>query len=635
MNVLTIREREQSSMKRRVCKTVVLSVMTFSGMAASAAADEVVLFDAASDPLPVVLPTAPSPSQRYAAEEYAAYVKRMTGRDVEVVESDAGRRGVRLMTADDAENLGEDGFTLRATDGGLEIRGSKVRGCLYGIYEVLERFCGCRWYSSDFEKIPQVSHLAVPGGLDVTERPAFAMREGWWNDPLRHPLFAARLRLNGFNHGIEPVPEKIGGDTYRFGGGLVSAHTLYMLLPPERHFKDHPEYYSLVKGRREGKRGQLCLTNPEVIRLVTEEVLARIRRDPGARFYGISQNDWDGYCECEACKAIDDAEESHAGTMVRFVNAVAEAVEKEFPDVLIETLAYHYTRPVPKTARYRKNVVVCLCTHGADMAHPLATSDYWFNKEFRRDISKWKGQGRELYVWDYRTLFGATPAICPDVLANARNIRYFRDNGVKDLFLQGCGEWRGAYLEALKVWVSAKLMWNPDQDERALVREFTDGYYGAAASLVREDIDEAHRLFTAGKVPLYCEDRMPLCEMPDSFFAASRVRLDKAMDMVRDDERLSSHVRYLQFSLDFTELQRMRYLKKKESTWTDVERQRASVLARRLLAFLSTVQEKVSLGYDQGKIPQYNEKVKLVWERLADARGPSDTSDSGPGLHSP
>ena len=92
-------------------------------------------------------------------------------------------------------------------------------------------------------------------------------------------------------------------------------------MPPEKYFNEHPEYYSEVNGKRLGKRTQLCLTNPDVLRLVTEEVLRRIREDPNASFYGVSQNDWYNYCTCEKCKAIDDYEESHAGTMIAFVNS--------------------------------------------------------------------------------------------------------------------------------------------------------------------------------------------------------------------------------------------------------------------------------------------------------------------------
>ena len=102
-----------------------------------------------------------SPSQRYAAEELAAFVGRTVGVKLPLV-ADAAAAKVVIETLEDAD-LGDDGFVLEEKGGKLYVRGSSVRGCLYGVYEVLERFAGCRWYSSWCEKMPQIdrSNCAV------------------------------------------------------------------------------------------------------------------------------------------------------------------------------------------------------------------------------------------------------------------------------------------------------------------------------------------------------------------------------------------------------------------------------------------------------------------------------------------
>ena len=77
---------------------------------------------------------------------------------------------------------------------------------------------------------------------------------------------------------------------------------------------------------------------------------ARSYTEPcAAKYFGFSQNDFEGYCTCARCKAVNDEEGSTAGTNIRFVNAVAEAVEREYPDKVIETLAYLYTRGSSRT----------------------------------------------------------------------------------------------------------------------------------------------------------------------------------------------------------------------------------------------------------------------------------------------
>ena len=59
------------------------------------------------------------------------------------------------------------------------------------------------------------------------------------------------------------------------------------------------------------------------------------------------------------------------GTLLRFVNAVADAVAERYPDVLVDTLAYQYTRNVPKLTRPRRNVIIRLCSIECCFRHPL------------------------------------------------------------------------------------------------------------------------------------------------------------------------------------------------------------------------------------------------------------------------
>ena len=121
----------------------------------------------------------------------------------------------------------------------LLVVGSPDRGALYGVYELLERFGGCRWYASWCEKVPRRDRFAVPDTLDDTQVPAFAMREPFWFDVLEHGAFAARLRVN--SRSWRKNEAKFGGTPFRFGGGLGSCHTFNTLLPPDKYFDAHPE----------------------------------------------------------------------------------------------------------------------------------------------------------------------------------------------------------------------------------------------------------------------------------------------------------------------------------------------------------------------------------------------------------
>ncbi len=532
----------------------------------------------------IVIPEKASPVEKYAAEELQGFLEQVTGvklpvaLDVAPLPSKAillgetryslallngGRDGARPSRCGgfDPKTLGSDGFCLAACPPHLVAYGSAKRGALYAAYEILETYAGCRWYASWHSVIPKKSGVCVPANLDDVQTPAFAMRQPYWYDINGHRDLAARLRVNGFNCTRGDVDEKYGGDTFRFGGGLGSCHTFNRLLPPSIYFDKHPEYFSLVKGKRRKDRTQLCLTNPDVLRIVTSNVLERIRKDPGAKFYGVSQNDWYNYCECEKCAAIDAEEESHAGTMVRFVNAIAEAVEKAFPDAVIETLAYQYTRKPPKKTRLRRNVVPCLCSIECDFTRPIPESPYAEDKAFMKDICGWKTQTDQLYLWDYVTEFQNFTLPFPNVYALKGNLQFFRDNNVKEMFAEGAQLGRHAEFAELKGWLLAKLMWNPELDVKPLIDDFFAGYYGNAAPFIREYFEEMHRRQAVWSAnpnnPLRIWTSAAFKSLDDEFIEWAKPLWKKAVDAVKDDPALSYNVRMSEFSFDFLRLERM------------------------------------------------------------------------------
>jgi len=553
----------------KVVAVLILAVVSLSGFGAF----EIAVRDKPA-PVCIVVPEPASASQSYAAEELASYVAKLTEVRLEIVSATAEKlkdnrlRTVRLVTADPMAGLGESGFRLRmqgrGTSSALVIEGSAERGCLYGVYELLERFGGVRWYASDFAKVPRLETLAVPEDLDVTEKPAFAMREPFWLDVSRDPAFAARCKVNTFSRRATPVDAKYGGDAYRFGRKLGSCHTLRTLLPWETYFKDHPEYFALVDGeRRGGYNEQVCLTHPDVFRIVLSNLLEHIRRDPDARFYGVSQNDsaGDNGCQCAKCLAVDAEEDSRAGTYVRFINAIAEAVEKEFPGVLIETLAYRYTRKPPKKTRLRHNVVPCLCTIECDFGHPIATGTYPENVSFREDIRGWAAQTDQLYVWDYVTNFRHYMGTFPNGRVLQDNLKFFRDNKVKMIFEQGDYQGDHGDFAELKAWLIAKLSWNPDQPLEPLLDDFFNGYYGKAAKYVRADYDALAAAYAAKPdVPLSIYDDLELAAVPESYYDDALARHDAALARTKDDPIHAANVRAWAFTIAFTRAYRYHLL---------------------------------------------------------------------------
>ena len=513
----------------------------------------------------IVRPAVASPSQVYAAEELQRFTEQMTGVKLPIATDEAPLPARAVVLGDtrftsevlggpgEVKGLGEDGFRLVRRGDRVLVLGGPVRGTLYGVYELLERFGGCRWYSSWHSVIPRRQSLAVPV-LDETQKPAFALREPFWFDMFDGDL-AARNKVNGNSMRLS---EKHGGHSYRFGGGLGSCHTFNTLCSPEAYFAAHPEYFSQVNGKRVKDHTQLCLSNPDVLRVVTSNVLARIRRDPGASFYGVSQNDWYNYCTCPACKAVDDAEESHAGSMIAFVNQIAEAVEKEFPNATIETLAYQYTRKPPKTIRPRANVMPCLCTIECDFSFPITASAFKEDRAFMDDIRGWSAICKHLYVWDYTTDFRDYTSPFPNVLALQGNVEFFHTNGVEYLFEQGAYQGRHGDFAELKAWLLAKWMWNPDLPQEPLLQDFFQGYYGAAAPCVRTYFDALHSYYRdPANRPLRIFDDPRRALLTDDFYARAGDLWQQAEVAVKDDPARLYNVRMGAFPVLYARMARM------------------------------------------------------------------------------
>jgi hypothetical protein len=511
----------------------------------------------------IVRPANASPSQLHAAEEFQRFTEQMTGVKMPIITDDAPlpksaillgatRHNAQILGSPvNLKSLGDDGFRLLCRPPHLLILGGPVRGTLYGVYELLEQFGGCRWYASWHSVIPRLDEWRIPA-FDQTQLPAFAMREPFWYD-MFHGDFAARNKANGNSMRLGNQH----GGKIRFGGGLF-VHTFNTLCPPEEFFAVHPEYFSEINGNRVKDPSQLCLTHPDVLKIVTERLLARIRQDPSARLFSVSQNDWYHFCTCPACKAIDDREESHAGTLITFVNQVAEAVGKEFPDVWIETLAYQYTRKPPKTVRPRHNVVPRLCTIECDFSQPLDRSAFDQNRKFVEEIRGWSAITDKLYIWDYTTDFRNYIGPFPNVLALQGNVQFFRDQHVVGLFEQGAYQGRHGDFAELKAWLLARWLWNPDLPAEPLLADFFRGYYGAAAPLVRRYFDELHTFHNdPASKPLRIFDDVKNPAIPDSFYARAAGLWEQAAAAVKDTPAHAYNVRMGAIPVLYAQLMRM------------------------------------------------------------------------------
>lgn len=508
----------------------------------------------------IVLDPAATEPERHAARELADALRQVTGAEFPVQTSagESPRRAIFVGQGSAArerfpdvpwDQLEGEEVVLRTRGDQLLVAGGRPRGTLYAVSRFLQDQAGVRWWTPWASRIPHADNLRVPR-LDVRVRPAFESRDPFW--------FAAFDRTwavrNFSNSQSASIPEEWGG-AVRYKGFV---HTFFPLVPPEEHFAKHPEWFSLIKGQRTHERAQLCLTNPQLRDFVTERVRQWLRESPEASIVSISQNDWHGACECEKCKALDDAEGSHSGTMLSFVNDIAERLEKEFPKVAFDTLAYQYTRKPPKTLRPRPNVLIRLCSIECNFREPL---DHPSNQAFADDIREWSKIAQRLYIWDYTTDFGHYVQPHPNWYVLGPNLRFFHQHHVRGVFEQGAYQSYGSEMAELRAWVLAQLLWNPFQDDRALIREFVQGYYGeAAAPHVLRYLDLLHQASAGYKLTCFSKTDTPFHHFA-TLVAAEKI-WDEAEAAARPNPDLLLRVRMARLPLRYVWLVRWESLRK-------------------------------------------------------------------------
>ena len=387
-----------------------------------------------------------SPVERKAAEELKKHLEKIT----EGKEEKGSFPRFRLTVTGGSNDMK---WQVKSVPGGVELSGGGPRGVLYAVWHYLEDVCGVRWWNPWESTIPARDKLPAEN-LNLSGTPAFEIRDiysVYANDEGR---FASRMRLT--HDGDSRISAEYGGSPS--SGPPYTCHTFRMYIP-ERLFKTHPEWFSLVDGKRIPD-GQLCLSNPQLRAEIVRRMKQFIAEGKRAREGG-----------------------AQSGVMLDFVNEIAEAVEKEYPEILISTFAYQYTEQVPSSVRPRDNVMVVLCDTLGNACSPTSPRN---NAYFYNLLKKWSAIARHIKIWDYAVTYQMPNEMpYPGEYAYADDLKLFRTARVQGVFTEL--EYPiTADVRDYKIYLRAKLLENPSADFRQISETFRNGFYGAAGNLFRE-----------------------------------------------------------------------------------------------------------------------------------------------------
>ena len=501
------------------------------------------------------------PAEKTAAKELADYLAKITGATFATVEESAWKGGAPAIYVGntafvrhlgiDVKALQTEESLLKTTAGNLVLTGGRPRGTLYAVYEFLENALGVRWYTPWAETVPRMENCEIPS-LDRRVRPYFRFRSHYTSlgDPSVFPhgpwkWFNARNRLN--QPSTSELDESVGG-WLKCGGRVGGGHGFIGYLPNEKYFSSHPEYFSLRGGKRvpgSHHGNHLCLTNPDVLRIVIEEVRKDIQKDPDGLCYTVACNDGGGetICDCPHCRetarkyGATDKIGTDAGLLLWFVNQVADAIREEYPEKFIRTLAYNNTALPPQNIRARDNVIVQVCTGpcSGNVWYPLGN-----NCDGLKTLQKWTSFASHIWLWDYAFPIYSNKFFCPRTWKMDEQMKFFRFLGSPDGIFQenellAFEDSMFPQFYEMDMWIYARLCQNPDADVNGLIADFLNGYYGAAGPALQKYVEEIH-----SRLP-----RFQYRFFDYTFMDAAQKLFDQAEVAVKNDTERLGRVREL------------------------------------------------------------------------------------------
>lgn len=427
----------------------------------------------------------------YAAKCLIKYIERCTGitltmttdaelvSDYEILIGKTNRENGLVK----ADRGGEDrcSFEISVQGNYMVIAGKddNYNGAEFGVIGLCKELLGFGFYTEDVSAIQRQDAVDIPDGYIFKDGPGFENRIVYWSDNADENRTGEPFNTKGFVHNL---PDITG-----------------------------------VSGR------EPCLSDPEIIEYSINRVKGYLKSDPSLEVIWVSQNDSPDCCMCERCTEIYREEGSRGATLMLLCDTIADAIEEEYPNCSILTLAYlHTTQPI-KT-KLNDSVIIYYCTLENCASHDYNDPTCPLNRSVLNHMIGWSEVCEKMWVWDYSANFTYSFASLPLVESLRDNKEWFYSMGVR-------GEFNNAILGTsgefgrLTAYLLGILQWDPTMPEdeyQAEVDAFLEAYYGAGWRNIRNYIDTTELLseknhFGYHATPDSVIDYEDICEYMETF----------------------------------------------------------------------------------------------------------------------
>ena len=192
------------------------------------------------------------------------------------------------------------------------------------------------------------------------------------------------------------------------------------------------------------------------------------------------------------------------------------------------------------------------------------------------------------------------------------SIKYCYDVGFDGMRVQGSFGKLSEFVY-MRNWMIAQLMWDPTLDDRALMKEFLDGYYGAASPYLQKYIDLLDGIIHRGSgkfLSCYLTSTEGWLTLEDLNTATNLI--NQAATAVAGDATLSKRVRRLRYSVEMVWLERYEEFKKEAA-----EKGIAFLGPKNpqvLLKHLEKIQHEVGQYKEGREFPEYVDRLKKLFQ---------------------
>lgn len=434
-------------------------------------------------------------------------------------------------------DLKTDGFFVKSVNGKVFIGGRVPRAVLYGFYDFLEKEFNFSWSRPADTLFPKIQYPVNIKEYTYSSSPAFSLRgvaNNWyygykeriadWAIANKLNYIPLPVRLLNYDKTLKKAKKR---DMITMGFG----HSFYFWLPSS-YFKKHPEYFSLIKGKRRpypkvdyAVEVQLNNGNPQVIKIVVENIKKFHRKNPNYNPVPLVMNDGYGWCESPEARADDNPDEYRRGVYstryMKFVNRVAKEIYKEYPKLKISILSYSTTAEPPKVKPF-KNIVIGFCTYRRCYKYTLNDPRSSTNRQFNKNLKGWLAFGNPVFIYDYMLLGGLPEFPVPFLKTLQQDLIYYKKLGifgyytecpVDGYYKKDKTKYRKYYKYApaklfnywtgmkINYYLLARLLWNPKQNLKKLTEKYFSNYFGKAGIPLRKIYELIEKNWYADPAP--------------------------------------------------------------------------------------------------------------------------------------